>query len=216
MDLRLLQNRIDGQAQKYLFPAITISSSLGSLSGLEGGTLGIFYEYVVGETVIYGFVSICISVSFARLYLPARIQSGPFVTDDIRLPFSRASVLLALTPTLTHVNSFTAKVAAVQKHVPMPSPEFVKALDLSKAQLQIFPVVLLELKALETLDISFNELQQLPYIELCALSRLVRLDCQGERSCWIHQFATSMKAPALLAHADAQRRKIDRCGNNQA
>jgi hypothetical protein len=89
-------------------------------------------------------------------------------------------VLLALTQTLTHVESFTAKIAAVQKHVPMPSPEFVKALDLSKSQLQIFPVVLLELKALESLDISFNKLQQLPYIELCALSRLVRLDCQGE------------------------------------
>jgi len=122
LSLQILQNRVDAQAQKYMFPAITMSSSLGSLRGLEGGTLGVFFDYVV------------------------------------------------------------AKVEAVQKHIPMPSHEFVKELDLSNAQLQTFPMVLLELKALESLDISQNELYQLPYIELCALSKLSKLDCHGNEN----------------------------------
>ena len=122
VELRIDQNRIDEQAQKYLFPAFTTSSSLGSLSGMEGGTLGTFYEYIIG------------------------------------------------------------KIAAVQLHIPTPSSDFVRALDLSNASLNTFPIVLLELKSLETLDISNNFLHQLPYIELCALSKLKKLECRGNVS----------------------------------
>ncbi len=107
LSLRMSKNRVDEQARKYLFPAITMTSSLGSLSGLEGGTLGVFFDYIV------------------------------------------------------------AKVESVQKHIPIPSHEFIKELDLSHAQLETFPMVLLELKALVSLDLSFNELYQLPYIEVC-------------------------------------------------
>jgi len=119
LSLRMSKNRVDEQARKYLFPAITMTSSLGSLSGLEGGTLGVFFDYIV------------------------------------------------------------AKVESVQKHIPIPSHEFIKELDLSHAQLETFPMVLLELKALVSLDLSFNELYQLPYIEVCALSNLKKLECHG-------------------------------------
>lgn len=122
VELRIEKNRIDEQAQKYFFPAFTTSSSLGSLSGVEGGSLGTFYEYIAG------------------------------------------------------------KIAAVQQHIPMPSSDFVKVLDLSNASLHMFPMVLLELKSLEVLDVSNNYLQQLPYIELCALPKLTNLECRGNVS----------------------------------
>lgn len=85
MDLRLLQNRIDGQAQKYLFPAITISSSLGSLSGVEGGTLGIFYEYVVGEIVIYKcvYIYLCFICGFNLAHVSR-------MTSEFRAPGSHS------------------------------------------------------------------------------------------------------------------------------
>ena len=74
------------------------------------------------------------------------------------------------------------KIAAIQKHIPKPSSELITALDLSKAALDVFPMVLLELQTLEVLDLSYNAFQTLPYIELCALSSLKRLECRGNQN----------------------------------
>ena len=50
-ELRILGNRICEVSQKCMFPAITASTSLTSLKGLEGGTLGPFYDYILMKIV---------------------------------------------------------------------------------------------------------------------------------------------------------------------